>query len=347
MKRPALAATFLAFSIAALAIEDAPVESLEAPYPATGEIQRLDPALDALLDPDAQIELLASGFDWSEGPVWDFRADRLYFSDIPRNTVFQWKEGAGVSIFLSPSGYTGSSYEGREPGSNGLGFDLQGRLVLCQHGDRRVARLVADRWGYETIVDSFEGQRLRSPNDLCFDEQGNLFFTDPPYGMPAREQKQIDASSVYRVSNDGTLAQLPIDLKRPNGIGISPDQRTLYVTSTSPEEPYIMRYALAEDGSVSGGEIFFDASKYRSSARPGLCDGLAVDRQGNVWTSGPGGVYVLSQNGTPLGAILVGRTANCAFGGADGKTLYITADDKLCRIRTRALGYFPNGANAP
>jgi gluconolactonase len=304
-----------------------------------GRIDRQDPRLDALVPRDAVIEVLAEGFRWSEGPVWDKAAGRLLFSDVPSNVVHAWSEKGGLSSFLRPSGYTGpEGGGGREPGANGLAFDARGRLVLCQHGDRRVSRLEDGR--FVTLVDRFEGKRFNSPNDLVIGDNGAIYFTDPPYGLmktfddPGRE---IGWNGVYRLAPDGRVSVLVKDLRAPNGIGLSPDGRTLYVGQSDRDRPVVMAYDLSRDGTVSNGRVFFDTTPLRKNG-PGGPDGLKVDRDGNVFTTGPGGVVVVSPKGEYLGTIVTGvPTANCGFGD-DGSTLYMTANDKLCRVRTATKG---------
>jgi gluconolactonase len=304
-----------------------------------GRIERQDPRLDALVPRDAVIEVLAEGFRWSEGPVWDRAAGRLLFSDVPNNVVHAWSEKGGLSSFLKPSGYTGpEGGGGREPGANGLAFDAKGRLVLCQHGDRRISRLEDGR--FVTLVDRFEGKRFNSPNDLVLGADGSIYFTDPPYGLtktfddPGRE---IGWNGVYRLAPDGRVSVLAKDLRAPNGIGLSPDGGTLYVGQSDPDRPVVMAYDLAKDGTVSNGRVFFDTTPLRKNG-PGGPDGLKVDRDGNVFTTGPGGVVVVSPKGEYLGTIVTGiPTANLAFGD-DGSTLYLTANDRLCRVRTTTKG---------
>ncbi|MGI9455708.1 MAG: SMP-30/gluconolactonase/LRE family protein [Aeoliella sp.] len=312
-----------------------------------GRIERLDPALDALVPRDARIEVLADGFDWAEGPVWISAGNYLLFSDIPPNTIYRWKSGAGLSVYLKPSGYTGAAPRGGESGSNGLAIDREGRLLLCQHGDRRVARMDAPldkpQPKFVTLVDNFQGKRFNSPNDLAVHSSGSVFFTDPPYGLvqqledPARE---LDFQGVYRVDSDGELTLLTDDLPRPNGIAFSPDEKTLYVAQSHEPARIYMAYDVDENLDLSGGRVFFDAGKL-GETREGSPDGIKIDQQGNLFATGPGGVLVLSPEGKHLGTIMTGqRVANCAFGD-DGQTLYLTADRYLCRVRlsTKGIGF--------
>ncbi len=309
--------------------------STQAPF---GVIERLDPRLNALVPPGAALEKLAEGFDWSEGPAWDLADRSVVFSDVPRNVVLRWKTGQGVSIFLKPSGYTGETARGGEPGSNGLAFDSAGRLTLCQHGDRRVARLEGGT--FVTLADRFEGKRLNSPNDLVFHSSGDLFFTDPPYGLlgPNHDAgKELAFNGVYRLSNDGKLSLVTRELSFPNGIGLSPDEKTLYVANSDPSRALWMAFDLTADGQVGPGRVLLDATS-RVPGRKGLPDGLKVDRAGNLFATGPGGVFVIAPDGTHLGTISTGEAnGNCAWGD-DGSTLYIAADMYLCRIPTKTRG---------
>jgi gluconolactonase len=306
-----------------------------------GEIERLDPALDGLLPSDAKIEVLAKGFTWTEGPVWVPEKDGGYllFSDIPRNSVYQWKPDQGIRLFLSPSGYTGNTFYGGEPGSNGLLLDSVGQLVSCEHGDRRVSVLTKNG-GKRTLVDNYQGKRLNSPNDAVYKSNGDLHFTDPPYGLPQGfddPRRELDFCGVYRLSPDGTLTLLTTEMSRPNGIGFSPDERTLYVAQSDPHAALWKAFPVHEDGTLGASRVLFDATHWVAT-RPGLPDGMAVDRAGHLWATGPGGVLVLTPEGKLLGRLNTGqRTANCTF-GEDGKTLFITADSYLCRIRTSMTG---------
>ncbi len=312
----------------------------EAQLQTIGTIERLDPAIDALIPPDAVIEVLAEGFNWSEGPVWIEDGDYVLFSDVPENRIYRWKEGEGHSVWLEPSGYTGDVPRGGEPGSNGLLLDSEGRLVMCQHGDRRVARmdaqLTAPAASFTTLVDRYEGMRFNSPNDAVFDRNGTLYFTDPPYGLPegpGDPSRETPFNGVYRLGVDGAVTLLTDELSRPNGIGLSPDQSTLYVANSDPARPIWMAYDLLPSGAVANGRVFFDASDLVSEENRGLPDGLKVDAAGNLFATGPGGVLVISPDGRHLGTIRTTQaTANCAF-GEDGKTLYMTADSYLLRLR--------------
>jgi gluconolactonase len=316
----------------------------QSPADAAPRIERLDPALDQLIAPDAAVEVLAEGYDWSEGPVWVKDGGFLLFSDVPRNVILRWKQGEGSREWLKPSGYTGSEPRGGEPGSNGLTLDREGRLVICQHGDRRIARMDAPTSNpapkFSTVVDRFQGARFNSPNDLVFHSNGDLYFTDPPYGLikqaedPARD---MNYQGVFRRSAGGEVTLVTREMTRPNGIAFSPDEKKLYVAQSDPEAPIWRVFDAAADGSFKSSRIFFDASAL-SKTRKGLPDGMKVDAAGNLFATGPGGVLVLSAAGKHLGTILTGQaTGNCAFGD-DGRTLYITADMYLMRVRLRTKG---------
>ncbi len=311
---------------------------------ALGMIQRLSPALDELIAPGAEIQVLVDGLQWAEGPVWSHGG--LYFSDVPQNVIYRWEPQGGVRPFLRPSGYTGKTPRGGEPGSNGLTLDLQGRLTICQHGDRRVVRM--EKSGELTpLAETFGGKRFSSPNDLCFNSRGDLYFTDPPYGLEGRDadpKKEMETNGVYLRHSDGALVRLPIDVKFPNGVALSPDERTLYICVSDPHDPVIMSYDVGADGNVSNAKVLFDASGLAAQGLPGLPDGMKIDTRGNVWSTGPGGVLVLTADGKHLGTIATGvPTANCAWGD-DGSTLYIAANHTLCRVRTRAKGILPPSA---
>jgi gluconolactonase len=328
-----------------------------------GGVERLDPAIDALVPPGARIEQLAEGFAWTEGPVWrqgdagqdgardtgagDDGAGYLLFTDIPRNTIYRWREGEGVSVFLRPAGFTGPDPPGHELGANGLTLDPQGALVMADHGNRQVARLDERRYLKETLADRFDGRRLNSPNDLIFAPHGDLYFTDPPYGLAGQDDdpaKELPFNGVYRRAPDGSLALVTRELTRPNGLALSPDGRALYVANSDAARAVWMAYDVATDGSVPGapdarGRVLFDATPLVRQGRAGLPDGLRVADDGTLFATGPGGVLVLTPDGRHLGTIVTGQpTSNCAFGDRDRRTLYITANDRLLRVRLAVRG---------
>lgn len=312
-----------------------------------GKIERLDPAFDNLIGRDAKLEILATGHDWTEGPLWVPREDGfLLFSDIPRNRVYKWQEGKGESIFLEPAGYTGSATNFKEPGSNGLLLDPKGQLVLMEHGDRRVSRL--DSWEGKkktTLANRYMEKRLNSPNDGVYKSNGDLYFTDPPYGRALKDSKPnefpdraLDFCGVYRLSPDGKLTLLTKEMTKPNGIAFSPDEKTLYVANSDPDKAIWMAFPVKDDGTLGAGKVFSDVTKWVGKDRPGLPDGMKVDAKGNVFATGPGGVLVFTAQGKHLGTIATGvPTSNCAWGN-DGSVLYVTADKALTRIKTKTKG---------
>lgn len=316
------------------------------PPEVVGSIEVLSSQLAELVDPDAQIEVLAKGFKWSEGPLWMADGGFLIFADIPRNTVYKWKEGEGLSVYLHPAGYTGTEPRGGESGANGMTLDGAGALVMCHHGDMRIARMlspvVQPEPRYETIAGSFQGKRFNSPNDVVVHSSGAIYFTDPAYG---REQgyddpgRELDFQGVYRIAPDGEVTLLTRELHAPNGLAFAPDEKTLYVSDS--HAMIIMAYQMREDGSLGEGRVLLDASE-RAKDLDGATDGLKVDRQGNLLATGPGGVMVIAPSerypGKHLGTIRTGGTvSNCAFGD-DGRTLYMTSGDRLCRVRLKTSG---------
>ncbi len=326
------------FPLMALTAPDAGAQEKEAP--ALGTIERLDPRLDQIVPRDARVERIAEGFDWSEGPVWDRSGGFLLFSDVPLNTVFKYQHGKGVSVFLKPSGYTGSTPRGGEPGSNGLLMDSQGRLILCQHGDRRVARLEAGG-AFTTLADRYEGKRFNSPNDGVFKSNGDIYFTDPPYGLiklNADPAKELDFNGVYRLSaSDGKVTLLTREMTFPNGIAFSPDEKTLYVANSDPKKAIWMAFPVKDDGTLGAGRVFAEVTASVGS-KPGLPDGMKVDQAGNLFATGPGGILVFASDRTHLGTFATGQaTANCGW-GEDGTVLYITADMYLGRIKLTTKG---------
>ncbi|CAN5329028.1 SMP-30/gluconolactonase/LRE family protein [soil metagenome] len=340
MKQP-LYISHLALAAAAATLGALTAASAES-YPTIGSVERLDPRLAELVPEGAAIEVLASGFDWVEGPAWvpgDADADGfLLFSEIPSNTVLKWQEGTdGVETFLHPSGYTGVVDYGAEPGSNGLLIDPDGLLISCEHGDRRLSILTKDG-GKRTLVDHFEGKRLNSPNDVARRSNGDLYFTDPIYGLPEREndpRRELDFCGVYRLpAGSGTAILLTKELDRPNGIAFSPDEGTLYVAQSDPNNAIIMAFPVKDDGSLGDGTLSFDGTEMVKAGARGLPDGLKVDPAGNLFATGPGGVLVFAPDGAHLGTLATGQaTSNVAFGGPGGRHLYITADRYLCRVK--------------
>jgi gluconolactonase len=332
MLREALGATVL------VALGSAPLVA-QNPVPAT--VGEGSAEFHALVPAGAAIEVLARGFAWSEGPQWRRSGGYLLFTDIPKNTVHRWSEADGLHVFLRPAGYTGPNPPGRELGSNGLAFDAADRLVLADHGNRRIARLNEENFTRETLADRFEGKRLNSPNDLVIHSSGAIYFTDPPYGLRGLDRdpaKELEFNGVYRLSPTGELTLLTRELSFPNGIAFSPDERTLYVANSDPARPIWMAFDVRDDGSVENGRIFFDAAPIAARGKRGLPDGMAVDRHGNLFATGPGGVLVLSPDGRHLGSIETGQaTSNCAFGD-DGSSLFITADSYLLRVRLQTTG---------
>lgn len=313
-------------------------------FPKTPGIERLDPALDQLIAPDATIEVLAGGYDWTEGPVWIKDGGYLLFSDIPPNKIHRWKQGEGAKLYLTPSGYTGTAPRGGEVGSNGLTLDRQGRLVLAQHGDRRIARMDAPLSSpqpkFTTLADRYQKARFNSPNDLVFRSNGDVYFTDPAYGMEKQwedPKREMDYAGVFRRTPDGTVTLLTREMTRPNGIAFSPDERHLYVAQSDQPAAIIRVFDVKSDGTIEKSRILFDATALAKSRR-GLPDGLKIDTAGNLFATGPGGVLVITPQGKHLGTIMTGQaTSNCAFGD-DGRTLYMTADDYLMRVKLKAKG---------
>jgi gluconolactonase len=309
-----------------------------------GKIERYDPAIDKLGPSDAKMEVIGEDFAWCEGPAWAPKLNCLLFSDIPNNAIMRWDEKSGVTLYLKPAGYTGDSPRGGESGSNGLAIDRQGRLILCQHGDRRVALLELtpgkQKPNFVTVADRYNGKRFNSPNDAAVHSSGAIYFTDPPYGLEKNMDdpaKELDFQGVYRVTPDGNVTLLTKELERPNGIAFSPDERTVYVANSHGPRLIIMAFPVKADGTLGEGREFFNAADLGKN-HEGSCDGMTVDKNGNIFATTPGGVTILSPEGKPLGMLATGkRTSNCTF-GEDGATLFITADDTLLRIELSTTG---------
>ncbi|MDN5204320.1 SMP-30/gluconolactonase/LRE family protein [Fulvivirgaceae bacterium BMA10] len=312
-------------------------------HPSKGFVEVMDPAFEKLIDKNAVVEVLAEGFKWTEGPVWVPGENYLLFSDIPNNKVVKWKEGEGTKSYLTPSGHSGEVDRTGETGSNGLMLNANGQLVLCQHTDRQLAIMNADltapKPSYVVLTGHFEGKRLNSPNDLDIHSNGDIYFTDPPYGLEKGMEdpaKELDFQGVYRWSSqDSTTNLLYQHLTRPNGIALSPDEKQAYVANSDPERAIWMVFDVNEDGSFSNERVFYDATQDVKKL-PGLPDGMDVSKDGIIYATGPGGVWVFEPSGKLLGRIRTGQsTANCTI-AADGY-LYMTTDDYLTRIRIKKL----------
>jgi gluconolactonase len=326
----------LALFLAGCSIAPAPAPVRETP--SIGKIIRLDPAFDALVPKDANIEKVATGFIFTEGPVWRPEGV-LWFSDVPGNVLRSVTPSGEVKVLIQNAGGIASAPPGSFVGPNGMIADKDGAVLLCQHTNRRIVRVGQDLT-MTPYLEKFEGHRFNSPNDLIYRSDGTLYFTDPPYGLLKQDDdpaKELTFNGVFLYRN-GRLQAIIKDLTRPNGIALSPDEKTLYVANSDEKKRFWMRYDVAADGTVSNGRIFYDLA---GAKEQGIPDGLKVDSQGNIYAAGPEGVWVFSPNGTHLGTIQPGETAaNCAW-GQDGKTLYITASTSVYRIRVAIPGEKP------
>ena len=315
------------------------------------KVDRLDPALDKIIPKGAMLERVADGFKWIEGPIW--AQGSLYFAEIPSDSIRKWTPGSGVSMFLQPSGYKGTApYNGPESGSNGMTLDVRGRLTVAGHAQRDVYRLESlDPKAQITILaDSYQGKKLNSPNDLVYKSDGSLYFTDPPYGLRSQQDtdpdKQLKINGVYRIAHaldqkpgappaHDQIQLLVSDLTRPNGIAFSPDEKYLYVDNSEPKKLW-MRYRVNPDGTLTEPKLIYDAT---SDQRPGAPDGMKVDSEGNIYSTGPGGIWIFNPEGKHLGTILISeKAANVTWAGPDRKTLYITASTSIYRIHLNIAG---------
>ncbi|GGG73109.1 gluconolactonase [Parapedobacter pyrenivorans] len=308
-------------------------------YKTTGSIERIDPALDAIIDIGTTAEIIAEGYEWSEGPLWVESEQMLLFSDVPTNTVYKWTEKNGAKIYLRPSGYTGSApSNSKEPGSNGLLLDGQGNLVLCQHGNRQLARMDAPlnqpEATFVALADNYDGKRFNSPNDAVYNGAGELFFTDPPYGLPLQNDedptKEIAYNGVYKIDTDGKVVLLTDSITRPNGIALFPGEQKMLVASS---DPNAANWYLLEVGDTqTTPTLFYSATNERDGLK-GLPDGLKINKNGTVFASGPGGIWIFNRNGKVLGKIKLDEaTSNVALSD-DEKTLYVTNDGYVLRIK--------------
>lgn len=308
-----------------------------------GTIERLDPSLDDIIDENAVIEVIAEGHDWTEGPLWVPAHNMLLFSDIPPNKIYKWTEADGVEEYLTPSGYTDTApFTGPEPGSNGLVLRNGNQLVLCQHGDRRISYMDAPldqpAPSFVAIASAYEGKKFNSPNDLIIDAAGNVWFTDPPYGLPKNVDdpgKEIAFQGVYLVTLQGDVTLLTDSLTRPNGIALTPDEKMLVVANSDPDKATWYAFDVTPEKSLTNARVFHDATDVAGTA-PGLPDGLKFDAKGNLFATGPGGVWIFDITGKLIGKIKLDNPAsNCAFSD-DGKVLFITNDDRVLRVRMKA-----------
>jgi len=303
---------------------------------ASGKIVREKPQLDRVIAPDARIEKLGDGFTWSEGPTWVASERALLFTDVPENTMYRWTERDGVKVFMKPSGYAGAPIPGvREAGANGLLAEPEGSVLLADSGTRVVARLDLKTKQKRALIERYEGKRFNSPNDVTRTRSGAIFFTDPPYGLEglnASKLKEQSVNGVYRLDRDGSVHLIDGELTFPNGIALSPDERTLYVANSDPDKPIWMAYSLDATGKPVSKRVFADASELVKQKLLGLPDGMKVAADGTLFATGPGGVHIYTPQGERLGRIDTGfATANCAFGD-DGRTLYLTSHHTLARV---------------
>lgn len=336
MKRALVTAAMIAALAGCGTAPKPAAEPAPAASPNAGTVERLDEKLNALVPAAAVVEKVAGGFQFTEGPLW-FPGGYLWFSDVMGNVVRQWSPDGTVTEILRPGGYDGTDAPaGAFIGPNGMIADKDGAVLLCQHGNRRIVRISTDR-KVTTLVDRFEGKRLNSPNDLVYKSDGSLYFTDPPYGLTggdADPKKELRFNGVFRLAK-GKLQLVVKDLTRPNGLALSPDEKVLYVGNSDEKHKVWMRYDVKADGSVENGRVFFDVT---GETADGLPDGMKGDAQGNLYCTGPGGVWVFSPEGKHLGTIKPAETpANCNWGD-DGKTLYMTARTGIYRIKLAVAG---------
>lgn len=300
-----------------------------------GSVERINPEMDLYVPRGSEVEILARGFGWSEGPVWVDQLNAVLFSDVRNNKVYRWDDKNGLSVFLDPSGFTGIVPANKKAGSNGLTLNSKNELVLAMHGDRRIAKLKS--WNektFETIVNRYEGNLFSSPNDLVYAKNGDLYFTDPPYGLKDFNNdglKELPYNGVYKLSYSGSLSLIIDDLSIPNGIAISNDQKTLYVNVSDREDMKIMAYDVTSSG-VTNGRVFFDGNELAKKDN-GSFDGLKIHPSGTIFSTGPGGVLVIKPDGTHLGTIRTEKSsANCAF-DSSFQNLYMTSHMYLTRIK--------------
>ncbi len=303
-----------------------------------GSIDYMDASLEAVINSGATIDIIADGHDWTEGPLWIDSGKMLLYSDIPPNKIFKWTEAKGKELYLTPSGYTGTIPRGGEPGSNGLILNKDGKLVLCQHGDRRMAlmdaELNAPAAKFISLADNYEGKKLNSPNDAVFRSNGDLFFTDPPYGLANDSLKEIPFQGVYKVAG-GKVILLTDSISRPNGIAFLNNEKTMIVANSDPEKAVWYLFDIGANDSLTNGRIMHDATALSKSGEKGLPDGLKADKMGNIFATGPGGVFVFNAEGKQIGKLKIPEACSNIALADDDKTLYITADMYVLRVKMR------------
>ena len=339
-----VAVAMTSFACAATAAEPASIApSTIAPSKIEdARIDRWDPAMDAIVPKDWKVEKIAEGFGWAEGPIWVKSGGYLLFTDVPGNKMWKWSEKGGLEKFLDPSGAaTFDPAIWREAGANGLAIDGPNSILVADTGNRGIQRLDLKTKQKTPIAMAFEGKKFSSPNDVAKTKNGVVFFTDPPYGFrkfDAAPEKEIAFNGVYRMAKDSKVTVIEKELTRPNGVALSPDERTLYVAQSEGTKAIINAYVLDAKGEVVSKRLFHDATDLVVPGSPGAPDGLTVAADGTVFTSAPGGVLVLSKDGKRLGRIWDGKqTANCKFGD-DGKTLYMASSNMVARIRLNIKG---------
>lgn len=342
--QPFKIALFCGLIVAGCNAESAPVQEETVSYleVRTDAVESIDAAgLEEIIDVNAELQVLADGFEWTEGPVWVPESEKLLFSDIPKNTIYAWSDEDGLEVFLRPAGYNLDNPSGKELGTNGLMLDADGNLIMSNHGLRAITRLDQHNFTQTVLADKYSGNRLNSPNDLDIRNNGDIYFTDPSYGLEGvnnSPHKVLDYNGVYRLTPAGELTLLSKEFTNPNGIAFSPDESVLYVAQSDGEAPILRAFDVNDNGSLANSRLFFDAKSLMQPGVKGVPDGMVVSQDGHVFATGPGGVMILSPTGDHLGTIKTGEaTANATFGD-DGSTLYITADMYLMRIRTKVKG---------
>lgn len=303
-----------------------------------GEIIILDSALKKILAPSATLDLLADGFDWSEGPLWLPKQQKLIWSDVPRNAIYQWSKDDSVTVFLTPSGYTSVLPIEGESGSNGLLLDSNGRLILCQHGNRSIARMESDLGNpqpeFTSLANEYEGKKFSSPNDAAYGPNGNLYFTDPPYGMIGQDEdplKELEFNGVFKISPEGKITVMTKSLTRPNGIAFNPDKTKCYIANSDANRAIWMVYDVDENGDLVNGQVFFDATSMVEEGN-GLPDGLKINKNGILFATGPGGLLIFTPDGKHLGTLHTGSpVSNCAL-NEDETRLFMTSDAMIVSV---------------